>query len=275
MKKIIPPKQLKEIPDSPESLYVRGDLPECPCITIVGARKYTEYGKYACEKIIGDLKGQNIAIVSGLALGIDGIAHLAAINNNLQTIAVLPSGLNDEAIYPKTNLKLAYDILKHGGALVSEFEPNAKPEMDSFASRNRIMAAISPITLIIECEERSGTRITARLATEYNKEVCVIPHPIHTNTGKGANALLKQGAHCVTSGDDLLELLGIEEKKEKGKDLTKQEKDLLKHLKEPKTKDELKDLTKAKEHILQSTLATLSVKGCIKETKGKIVALTQ
>src|SRR3989344_4788228 len=174
------PKELLEIPQPPETLYIRGKLPapEFVRLCVVGSRKYTPYGREACEKLIGELRGHPVCIVSGLALGIDRIAHEAALKAGLPTIAVPGSGLDIEVIYPKSNLGLAKDILKHGGCLLSELPPKEKATTWTFPQRNRIMAGLSRAVLIIEAEQKSGTLITSRLATEYNRDVLTVPGSI-------------------------------------------------------------------------------------------------
>src|SRR3989344_3756135 len=163
------PKALLEIPQPPKDLWIIGELPPENLIylCVVGSRKFTSYGREACEKIIAGLKDYPIVIVSGLAMGIDAISHRKAVSVGLKTIVFPGSGLSPEAMYPKTNAKLAEEIFENGGCLISEFEPDFKAKLWSFAKRNRLMAGISKATLIIEAEEKSGTLITARLTTEY------------------------------------------------------------------------------------------------------------
>src|SRR3989344_5297892 len=149
------PPQLLEIPQPPKELF------------IVGSRKYTTYGKEACEKLIEGLRGYPIVIVSGLALGIDSIAHKKALDVGLTTIAFPGSGLDPKVLYPATNAHLAERIVEAGGAVISEFEPDFRATPWSFPQRNRLMAGISDAVLVIEAEQKSGTLITSRLATEY------------------------------------------------------------------------------------------------------------
>src|SRR3990167_8447881 len=161
------PKALLEIPQPPEDLWIIGELPpeDLIYLCVVGSRKFTSYGKEACEKIIAGLKGYPIVIVSGLAMGIDAIAHKKALSVGLKALVFPGSGLSREAMYPKTNIKLAEEIFNSGGCFLSEFEPDFKATLWSFGRRNRLMAGISKAVLIIEAEERSGTLITARLTT--------------------------------------------------------------------------------------------------------------
>ncbi len=267
------PKRLKEIPDCPSQLYIRGKFPneELYFLTIVGSRLNSQYGEKAVEKIIKDIAGYPIVIVSGLAIGIDSLAHSLAIKHNMKTISVLGSGLNEDVIYPKTNLYLAKEILKNNGALISELEPNKQGTKYTFPARNRIMAGLSDMVLVIECEIKSGTRITARLATEYNRELGAIPSSIFSQIGSGANELIKQGAHCVSSGEDILDIFNLEKEKKKiNYDLTENEEMIIKALKHPLSKDELLEITNLSISELQIAITMLEVKDLIKEIMGKI-----
>src|SRR3989338_5938444 len=205
------PSRLQEIADPPEKLFVKGTLPpeEHKWLCVVGSRKYSSYGKEVCEKLIDGLRGYKVVIVSGLALGMDASAHRAALSANLPSVAVPGSGLDSEVLYPATNRRLADEILKAGGALLSEFEPNFRATAWSFPQRNRIMAGLSDAVLVIEAEKRSGTLITARLATEYNRDVFTIPGSIFSASSAGPHMLLRLGATPITSQEDLLNALGL------------------------------------------------------------------
>jgi DNA processing protein len=208
----IPP-LLREIPDAPRKLYVRGELPHIGeprrFLTVVGARRHTSYGREACETLVEGLAGSPLIIVSGLALGIDGIAHRAALRAGLMTLALPGSGLDEKVLYPSTHRALAREIVENGGALISEFEPDFRPTLWSFHQRNRLMAGISHATLVIEAEERSGTLITAKLATEYNRNVLAVPGPVFSPTAAGPNLLLRLGATPIRSSADILEALDL------------------------------------------------------------------
>ena len=207
------PTLLRELPDAPKKLYVRGTLPresdDVRFLTIVGARRYSAYGREASETLIAGLAGSPIFIVSGLALGVDGIAHRASLGAGLTTVAFPGSGLSENVLYPSTHRALAREIIERGGALVSEFEPDFKPTAWSFHQRNRIMAGFSHATLVIEAEERSGSLITAKLALEYNRDVFAVPGPIFSPTAGGPNFLLRLGATPIRWSADILEALGI------------------------------------------------------------------
>jgi len=205
------PPQLLEIPQPPKDLWLQGALPppETVLLAVVGARKHSPYGREACEMLIEGLRGYDIAIVSGLALGIDSIAHEAAMKAGLPTIAVPGSGLDPKVLYPRSHVRLAERILQNGGALLSEFPPETPAATWTFPQRNRIMAGLARATLIIEAEEKSGTLITARLATDYNRDVFAVPGSIFSSLSKGPNKLIELGATPIRSTEDILQALGF------------------------------------------------------------------
>ena len=272
------PEALLEIPQPPEDLWIIGALPEEDLIylCVVGSRKFTSYGKEICEKIIAGLKGYPIAIVSGFAMGIDTIAHKKAMQAGLKTLVFPGSGLSDEAMYPKTNVRLMREVVANGGCLISEFEPNFKATQWSFPMRNRLMAGISKAVLIIEAEERSGTLITARLATEYNRDLLVVPGSVFSQNSKGTNRLIHQGATPVTCAEDVLEALGFEKEKDEDKqqklfeDSSPEEKNILKLLREPMPRDDLIRQMKMPTSHANSLLSIMEIKGLVKEELGEM-----
>jgi DNA processing protein len=272
------PKALLEIPQPPKELWTIGTLPpeNLVHLCIVGSRRNTIYGRDACEKIIAGLKGYPIVIVSGLAMGIDAIAHKKALALGLRTIVFPGSGLSREALYPKTNLKLAEEIMASGGCFVSEFEPSFKATLWSFARRNRLMAGICKATLIIEAEERSGTLITARLTTEYNRDLLVLPGSIFSPNSVGTNRLWKQGATPVTCSEDVLEALGFELPKDEEKqkrlfaDLSPEEKKVVNLLRDPMPRDDLIRALKLPVPTANAILSVMEIKDLIKEEMGEI-----
>ena len=199
------PKLLKEIPQAPFSFYIKGKIPEkMPLIAVVGTRKISSYGKIVTEKIVQELIKYNFVIVSGLAYGIDTIAHQSALKNQGKTVAILGSGINN--IFPLTNQKLAEQITKNG-ALISEYSLNTYPLKPYFPWRNRIISGLCLATIIIEAPERSGALITARFALEQNREVFAIPGSILNENSVGSHNLIKQGAKLVSQIEDILEEL--------------------------------------------------------------------
>jgi DNA processing protein len=272
------PKALLEVPQPPKELWVMGEMPseKLVYLCIVGSRKFTSYGREACEKIIEGLRGYPIVIVSGLAMGIDAIAHQKALSVGLKALVFPGSGLSPSAMYPKTNVRLAEEVVRGGGCLMSEFEPNFKATLWGFPMRNRLMAGISKATLVIEAAEKSGTMITARLATEYNRDLLVVPGSIFSPSSKGTNRLLRQGAIPVTCAEDVLEALGFEKPKDEEKqaklfaDLSLEEKKIVELLREPIPRDDLIRAMKMPIPTANSLLSVMEIKGLIKEELGEI-----
>jgi len=197
------PARLKEIYDYPPVLYVRGNLPsqDEPSLAIVGTRRPTIYGRQVTEEVVTDLVQSGITIVSGLARGIDSVAHRAALDAGGETIAVFASGL--DIVYPAENAKLAQAIMEHG-ALISEYPLGVKPRAENFPLRNRIMSGLSLGVLVVEAGERSGALITAFQALEQNREVFAIPGSILSPASKGTNHLIQEGARLVRNCADIL-----------------------------------------------------------------------
>lgn len=194
----------------PKKLYYIGTLPaeRKPTVAIVGTRKPTAYGREVTMQIATDLAKRGVIIVSGMALGIDGIAHRATLEAGGTTIAVQGNGL--AKLYPSSHRQLGEDIIQHGGAILSEYEPHVEARGFQFLERNRIVSGLSDAILITEASARSGTLNTAKHALEQGKEVFVVPGNITSPLSAGCNALIKQGATPVTSADDILEVIAPE-----------------------------------------------------------------
>ncbi|PIY93700.1 MAG: DNA-protecting protein DprA [Candidatus Magasanikbacteria bacterium CG_4_10_14_0_8_um_filter_32_14] len=206
------PKLLKEIYDPPFCLFVRGDLRQDDFnLAVVGTRKYSTYGKQVTENLVADLARQGVVIVSGLAFGIDIIAHITTLQNHGKTIAVLGSGINKRHIYPGEHRNIAQQIIESNGALISEYPPGTLPNKFTFPRRNRIIAGMSLGTLVIEAAEKSGALITAECAMEAGREVFAIPQNITSLTSQGPNNLIKNGAKLVTTSQDILEGLDLQD----------------------------------------------------------------
>ncbi len=265
---------LSEIPQPPARMFVRGTLPPLgtKLLTVVGSRAMSGYGKNACEHLIAGLAGFPVSIVSGLALGIDGVAHRAALSAGLHTIAVPGSGLDDSVMYPRAHAGLALEIINKGGALLSEFEPLWKPRPESFPQRNRIMAGMAHATLIIEAGEKSGTLITARLATEYNRELLAVPHSIFADGGAGGHLFMKLGAAPVRTVADILSALGIETEAPRAASalLNAEEKIIIDILREPMQKDDLIRASKLRAGDANVLLSSMELRGLIAETYGEV-----
>lgn len=271
------PALLKQIPDQPELLYMEGELPpeDAIYLAVVGARKFTNYGKEACEKIIGGLKNKNrqIVIVSGLAIGIDGIAHKAALKSGLKTIAIPGSGLDDKVMHPRSNINLSKEIVENGGCLISELDWEMPAGMHTFPSRNRIIAGMSHAVLVIEAAEKSGTLITADLATQYNRDVFAVPGSIFSKNSIGTNRLIKAGAALITSAEDIFDAFGLPREKENLKlnlALEPNEEKIYSLLVEPIGRDELLRKTGLPAAKANSVISMMLLNGLIKQSGGEI-----
>lgn len=202
------PRLLKEIPDPPQVLYVRGKGPKInltKTIAVVGTREATPYGKEVTKQLVKELVAKGFVIVSGLATGVDTVAHETAIIYGGKTIAVLGSGI--DIIYPSGNAQLYWEIVNGHGAVVSEFGPGAKTQVSRFTTRNRIISGLSLGIVVIEGDEHSGALITAKYAAEQGREVFAVPGPITSKYSRATSILLKNGAKLVESADDIVEEL--------------------------------------------------------------------
>lgn len=278
------PKILKEISNAPKQFYARGELPKNPDMNfaIVGTRAASEYGKTLAFKIARELSELSFNIISGLALGIDTQAHLGALAGSGKTIAVLGSGISDNCIFPRENLKIAKNIIASGGAVISEYKPEAKPEIWQFPERNRIIAGMSRGVLVVEAPEKSGALITASLALEQNREVFAIPGSIFSKNSIGANNLIKSGAKMVTSVDDILEELNLTDlKKVSLRDISRREKKLAPEEKlifsiiekEPIHIDKICEISKIPASRVLPIISVLEIQGIIKNIGGKFVKM--
>ncbi len=270
------PPLLNEINDPPKSLRIVGELPQNEkYLAVVGSRKYSEYGKNVCERLIEGLSGYPITIVSGLALGMDAIAHRSALKAGLKTIAVPGSGLGEKSLYPSTNRNLAKEIVENGGALLSEFPDDFLPRLYSFPQRNRIMAGMCHATLIIEAELKSGTLITSKYAIEYNRDVFTVPNSIFSKTSEGPHMLLRLGATPITQSSDIITALGLTPhenlfEKRDYKDCSSDEHEVISLLSEPLSRNDIIQRLGKPVYVTQTILATMEIKGIIEETLGEI-----
>jgi DNA processing protein len=271
------PALLREIPDPPKQLWARGNTdllsnPITKLLTVVGSRAYTSYGKQAVDYLIGGLAGYPIVVISGLALGTDALAHKAALRAGIPTVAVPGSGLSWEKIAPRSNHALARGILEAGGALLSEYAPEQEAAPWTFPQRNRIMAGIAHATLVIEAAERSGTLITSRLATDYNRDVLAVPGPIFNETSRGTHMLIRLGATPITCAGDILDALSIphDQPASERTNLTKEERGVLDALTSPSPRDELIRILGMSASDANALLSVMEIKGLIKEEFGEI-----
>jgi len=265
------PGRLKEIYDYPPVLYIKGSLlPEDEwCLAVVGTRRATVYGKQITEEMVTDLTRSNITIVSGLAKGIDTIAHRTALEAGGRTLAVLANGL--DIVYPAENQLLAKNIMEHG-ALISEYPLGAKPRAENFPRRNRILSGLSMGVLVTEADENSGAMITARDALEQNREVFAVPGSILSPASRGTNHVIQAGeAKLVTKYTDILEELNlttVARQIEMSEILpeTETETMLIKQLgAEPSHIDEVCQKSGLPAATVSSTLAMMELKGLVKQ----------
>jgi DNA processing protein len=264
------PARLKEIYDCPPLLYIRGSLlaEDEWCLAVVGTRRASVYGRQVTEEIVADLARNKITIVSGLAKGIDSIAHRSALDAGGRSMAVFACGL--DIVYPSENAELARNVMQHG-ALLSEYPLGTRPRADNFPRRNRILSGLSLGVLVVEAGEASGALITAHLALEQNREVFAIPGSILSPASRGTNRLIQEGAKLVCSYTDILEelnLTAVAHQLELKETLPASETEslLLKHLSaEPTHIDEVCRNSALPAATVSSTLAMMELKGLIKQ----------
>ena len=267
------PQRLREIYDYPPVLYVRGNpLPEDEtCLAVVGTRRATVYGRQVTEEIVSDLARNKVTIVSGLAKGIDSIAHRAALEAGGRTIAVFACGL--DIVYPAENANLAREIMERG-ALISEYPLGIRPKADNFPRRNRIMSGLSLGVLVIEAGESSGALITANQALEQNRDVFAVPGSILSPASRGTNHLIQEGAKLVRNHVDILEELNlamVAQQLEMKEILPADETEslLLKQLSaEPTHIDEVCRHSRLTPALVSSTLTMMELKGIVKQVGG-------
>lgn len=267
------PPRLKEIEQPPPVVYVRGEitLEDHFAVAIVGTRRITPYGRQITEELASFLAGQGITIVSGLARGVDAVAHTAALKAGGRTIAVLGSGV--DKVYPPEHLQTAEHIMKQG-AVVSDYAVGTPPESANFPPRNRIISGLSMATVVIEAGETSGALITAEFAAEQGREVFAVPGSILAPQSKGTNKLIQQGAHPLLSPQDLMQALNLTRTGEfqaARKVLPKDalEAQLLSALgAEPVHVDEIRNATGLPIEKVSATLTLMELKGMVRQVGG-------
>jgi DNA processing protein len=278
------PKRLQHCYDSPPLLYFKGnaDLNATRVISIVGTRSNSAYGKSICEQLIEELKPYSVNIVSGLAFGIDTIAHRSALKQQIPTIAVLAHGL--DRIYPEQNKPLARMMIEQGG-LLTDFSSGVKPDKQNFPRRNRITAGICDAVIVIESGKKGGSLITAELANSYNKDVFAYPGRINDAKSEGCLYLIKQNKACLVScTDDILETMNWKETKpSKSKnqlglfpDLNEEEKQLVDMIRQQGqiALDQLYFKTGLSISTIAASLLNLEMNGIIQNLPGKIYKTT-
>ena len=278
------PKRLLNCYDSPTLLFYKGtaDLNASRVLAVVGTRSNTDYGKQFTEKLVKDLSSSGVTIISGLAYGIDAIAHKVALKNSLPTIGVVGHGL--DKIYPSDHAQLAKDMIKHEGGLLSEFFSGTKPDKHNFPLRNRVVAGISDATVVVETNSKGGSMITAKLADAYNRDVFAVPGRTTDNKSEGCNHLIKHNkAILLTSAEELLECLAWNEKrKEKSKkqkelfvELSPEEKIIVRMLQEKEVVhiDELNIQSGLSSSAIAAAVLNLELQNVVTTLPGKMYKL--
>ncbi len=273
------PRLLRASSDAPGVLFIRGTLTDLPLIAVVGTRRFTTYGRYAVNAMVPALVQSGLGIVSGLALGIDALAHTAALDYQGYTVAVLGDGLDNPSLYPRQNYQLAHRILDQGGCLMSEFPIGVEARREFFPMRNRIIASLTSATLVVEATQKSGSLITAKLALDENREVLAIPGPIWSQGSAGTNTLLQLGAKPCLTANDVLETLALDRpvlvaKARAALPLDADEERLITLLKDPRHVDDLATLAELTVAQTTSKLSLLELKGLVTALGGQLWSAT-
>ena len=275
------PPLLKQIHTPPQKLYVRGNVAALQnenTLAVVGSRAANTYGQQACALLLPAVVRAGVVLVSGLAHGIDSLAHRACVDEDRPTIAVLGSGPDDNSIYPHTNTKLVRRIVEAGGAVVTEYPPGTKARRGQFPFRNRIIVGLSRAVLLIQAAKRSGSLITTRLAAEENRDVLAVPGMLTSELSFGPNQLIKNGAALVTTSEDILAALGFDSTpagEETSSDvqpallLTSDQQNILNQLSDQPTHlDTIAEKTSLSAHHTSATLIELELAGHIQNVGG-------
>jgi DNA processing protein len=278
------PQRLLHCYDPPTLLFYHGkaDLNPAHVVSVIGTRNNTEYGKQATEKLIKELAAWQVLVISGLAYGIDALAHKSALKYDLSTVGVLAHGL--DAIYPPEHAGLARDMVKHQGGILTEFRSGTKPDKHHFPTRNRIVAGMSDATVVVETGAKGGSMITAELANGYNKDVFAFPGRTTDAKSAGCNQLIKNNkAVLLTEAADLVNLMGWEEKaslkKKKQKEifieLTEPEKRIVDMLKDKECLhiDQIHQLSALSNSTIAAAILNLELQQVVESLPGKVYRL--
>lgn len=271
--------------DSPTLLFYKGtaDLNASKIVSIIGTRKNTEYGKTFTENLVQDLARQNVTVVSGLAYGIDAIAHKAALKNGAPTVGVMGHGL--DRIYPAAHAALAREMVKEGGGLLTEFFSGTEPDKHNFPLRNRIVAGLSDATVVVESTVNGGSMITAKLADAYNRDVFTVPGRTTDLKSTGCNYLIQYNkAVLLTDAQQLIDMMGWEEKKPKEKrqkrkelliELSEEEKSVIQLLQEKDAVhiDEINMRSGLSSSAVAAALLNLELQSVVASLPGKMYKL--
>jgi DNA processing protein len=277
------PRRLKQLDDAPLILFGKGKLELNPkrSLGIVGTRNATHYGRQVCEDIIEVIADKNIDVISGLAMGIDGIAHKECVLRNVPTIGILGHGL--DMLYPYQHRKLASDMLEQGG-LLTEFPHGTKPDACNFPMRNRIVAGMIDALVVVESDTQGGSLITCNLANDYGKDVFAVPGPIYSKYSRGCHKIIADNkAHVFSGTDEFLKFMSWEENKQKQlvqlnmlQEMEESEKAVFNFIKERKQAsiDVLSVVHQIPQGQLSSLLLTMEIAGFLKSLPGKFYALS-
>jgi DNA processing protein len=268
------PSYLREVDAPPPLLYVVGSLEDIDrwAVAVVGTRRVTAYGRQITQELVSGLVQNGVTIISGLARGVDAVAHRTALENGGRTIAVLGSGPDN--IYPPEHRDLARAVVRGRGAIVTDYPLGTKPEAKNFPPRNRIISGLSLGVVVVEADERSGSLITARFALEQGREVFSVPGNINNIYSRGTNRLIQQGAKLVTGANDILEELNLSmvfehSAVQKALPETAEEAALFDHLSsEPVHVDDLSRASGLTSQVVSSTLTLLELKGIVRQVGG-------
>ena len=268
------PELLREIPAAPPLIFLRGQLEPIDrwAVAVVGTRRLTAYGRQVTRDLVAGLVVNGITVVSGLARGIDAVAHRTALEDGGRTIAVMASGI--DKVYPPEHRDLAREIVAGRGAVISDYPFGAEPESNHFPARNRLISGLSLGVIVIEAGERSGALITARFALEQNREVFAVPGNIHSPVSVGTNRLIQQGGKLVMRVEDILEELNLRMAAEQAVAQvvlpeTAEEAVLISQLSsQPIHVDELGRLTGMPMSLISSTLTMMELKGMVQQVGG-------
>jgi DNA processing protein len=277
------PQRLLHCYDAPALLFYRGEanLNASRIIAIVGTRRHTEYGKYISEKLVKELQDTSVLVISGLAFGIDALAHKAALKHDLPTIGVLAHGL--DIMYPSQHTQLAKEMIKQGGGLLTEFRSETKPDKHNFPARNRIVAGMSDATVVIETDIKGGSMITAELANSYNKDVFAFPGKITDSKSAGCNYLVRTNkAMLLTDTQELIDMMGWADAQQRANrqqqlfvELSPQEETLAHILRQKEAVhiDELNMHSGLSSSMVAAAILNMELQGVIQSLPGKMYKL--
>jgi len=273
--KLYPP-LLREIHDPPAQLYVRGNvdiLSSDKLLAVVGSRNNSYYGQKCVTDLLTPVVKAGIPLVSGLAFGIDSLAHKLCVDLNQPTIAVLGSGADDATIYPHQHVELAHQIIAQNGAVISEYKPRAPSRPGRFPARNRIIAGLTKTTLVVQAAQKSGSLVTARLALESDRDVAAVPGAITDPLAQGTNHLIQQGATPILKPQDLLDIFELAAGDVAAQiiaDLSPQQQQVAQHLSaEPQHIDVIADRSNLPTSLLSVTLIELEMHNVVQNVGGQ------